>query len=42
MVPFMVIVLVLLFAAGWQFYSNNLKKQQSGKHFTSQSYRERQ
>ncbi|WP_268872647.1 hypothetical protein [Paucilactobacillus vaccinostercus] len=40
MVPFLVIVLVLLFAAGWQFYSNNLKKQQNGKHFADQTYRD--
>lgn len=39
--PFLVIVLILLIAAGWQFYSSNFKKQQAGKHFSDESYRDR-
>ncbi|WP_268869683.1 hypothetical protein ABTQ33_06285 [Paucilactobacillus suebicus] len=39
--PFLVIVLLLLFVAGWQFYSNNSAKKQSGKHFADEPFHDR-
>jgi hypothetical protein len=39
MVPFIVIVLILLFASFGQLFSNSVKKQQeNGKHFSEQRY----
>ncbi|WP_263386061.1 hypothetical protein [Paucilactobacillus kaifaensis] len=40
--PFIIIVLILLVATIWQFYSDNQKKKQpSGKHFERNSFNDR-